>query len=78
VAELRVIELKTGGETPEYRLAWAVEEHQGKRFLHAKVIFPQIVDQRSLSMGAKAVFEIELIDSPKHARRASASKGDQP
>ena len=66
VAEVKVRELKIGGEIMKRRLVWAVEEDGGERFLHVKVWFPQPAPAKFafLQSGARAVFEVTTTNDP--------------
>jgi hypothetical protein len=69
VAEVKVRELKVGGEIKTRRLVWAVEEDGGERFLHIKVWFPQPAPAKLafLQAGAHAVFEVTTTNDPDQA-----------
>jgi hypothetical protein len=64
-----------GAPIKERRLAWAVEEDHGKRWLHVKANFPMPgpENQAAFLSGVCVVFEIDTTSDPAQAVSRSAA-----
>jgi hypothetical protein len=76
VSAVRISELKMGKPIRERRLAWAVEEDHGERWLHAKVNFPMPgpENQAAVFAGVRAVFEVDTTSDADKAVNRSGTR----
>jgi hypothetical protein len=67
VKEIAVDHLRVGKKELTSRVVWAVEEDQGKRYLHAKVMFPH-VKGGTVTEGLDLAFTVRRASEPEGGR----------